>query len=95
MPQFLMKIAATIALNMKSKGLSLAEQFIAEGHEKGRQEGSQSTLVSTLERLLTRRFGDLPQPVRARLHSASIPELEDLTDAILDAPSLKDLFPES
>jgi predicted transposase/invertase (TIGR01784 family) len=76
-----------IPFAMKVKTLSLADQFIAEGR--------QDALASTLERQLTRRFGDLPQPVRTRLHSASIPELEDLTDAILDAPTLQDLFPES
>jgi hypothetical protein len=94
-PQFLMKIKTFTQSDMKTKGLSLAEQFIAEGLEKGRQEGRQTTLVATLERLLTRRFGAVPDPIRRRLHAAPIPELEDLLDQVLDAPTLQDLFPES
>jgi predicted transposase YdaD len=98
-PQFLMKIKTFTQPDMKTKGLSLAQQFIAEGAEKGRQEGRQegrhTTLVATLERLLTRRFGAVPDPIRQRLHAAPIPELEDLLDQVLDAPPLQDLFPES
>jgi hypothetical protein len=37
----------------------------------------------------------LPENIRARLHNASIPELEALTDAILDAKSLGELFPQA
>jgi len=55
-PQFLMKFKTFSHPDMKTKGLSLAEQFIAEGVEKGRQ----TTLVATLERQLTRRFGAVP-----------------------------------
>jgi hypothetical protein len=106
-PAFIKKIKASVIPEMKTQGLSLAEQFIAEGEERGRNEGlergrheglergRQLTLVATLERLLTRRFGDLPQTIQTRLQSASISELEDLTDAILDAQSLQELFPAS
>jgi predicted transposase/invertase (TIGR01784 family) len=90
-PAFIEKIKTTVIPEMKTQGLSLAEQFIAEGEERGRHEG----LIATLERQLRRRFGDLPQNIQTRLQSASISELEDLTDAILDAESLQELFPAS
>jgi len=84
---------------MKTAGLSLAEQFIAEGEQKGRQEGRQEgrqrALASTLQRQLVRRFGPLPQAVRSRLQDAPVDELERLLDEVLDAPSLEALFPDA
>lgn len=50
--------------------------------------------AATVRRLLTRRFGPLPEAVETRLQNASIDELESLTDHLLDAPSLQALFPE-
>ncbi len=41
-----------------------------------------------LQRLLTRRFGPLPDWARARLASAEIPQLDVWLDGLLDAPSL-------
>jgi len=91
---------------MKTKGLTLAQQFInagrqegreeghAAGRQEGREEGQRSALLSTTRRQLIRRFGPLPEAVDAHLATASIPELEALTDQLLDAPSLEALFPD-
>jgi hypothetical protein len=55
-----------------------------EGRLEGRQEGRQEGLLegrielarSTLERLLTRRFGPLPSLALDRIHQATLPQLE-------------------
>jgi len=59
-----------------------------EGEEKGRQEGEATVLL----RLLTRRFGPLGAPTTEKIRQASIAELEQWTDKILDAKTLDDIF---
>jgi flagellar biosynthesis/type III secretory pathway protein FliH len=56
------------------KGL---QQGLQQGRQEGRQEeGRQEEAVVFLQRLLTHRFGRLPDAVCARLTSASIEQLE-------------------
>ena len=90
MPTFTKKLTELPNSPMKTKGLTLAQQFI----NAGREEGQRSALLSTTRRQLIRRFGPLPEDVDAHLATASIPELEALTDQLLDAPSLEVLFPD-
>jgi len=61
-----------------------AEGYIATGRMEGRMEGE----VSVLARLITRRFGPLPAWAETRLNAAGEAELEQWTDAVLDAASL-------
>ena len=56
--------------------------------ELGRQEGERRLL----QRLLTRRFGDLPEWVTPRLEQAGVEELEAWTDRVLDAGALEEVF---
>ncbi|NMG17758.1 Rpn family recombination-promoting nuclease/putative transposase [Aromatoleum bremense] len=69
-----------------------AEGYIAsgrvEGRMEGRMEGRAEGEARVLERLLTRRFGPLPAWAEARLSTAGEAELEQWTDAVLDAASL-------
>ena len=53
--------------------------------ERGRQEGERRLLL----RLLTRRFGDLPEWVAPRMEPAG---LEAWTDGVLDAGALEEVF---
>jgi predicted transposase YdaD len=75
-----------------------AKEFQAEGERKGRamgvEEGRLEGQARVLDRLLTRRFGDLPAWVRERLGSATEAQLESWTEAVLDAPSLTAIFGE-
>lgn len=64
--------------------MSLADQLI----EEGRQEGE----AAFLERLLVRRFGDLPAWVPERLKNASVEELERWGERVLGAPALEAVF---
>jgi hypothetical protein len=60
--------------------------------EKGRQEGRQEGEIMMLRRLLTRRFGPLPDRVEQRLHTATVQDLERWAERVLDAPHLDEVF---
>jgi hypothetical protein len=62
--------------------------FEQRGLARGRQEGQSKMLAS----LLTKRFGTLPEPIQARLATASPGELEAWGEALLDAPTLDSVF---
>ena len=47
-----------------------------------------------LERLLTRRFGPLPESLQVRLRSATTEQLEHWADQVLDAATIEDVFNE-
>ena len=73
---------------------------LQEGRQKGRQEGRQEGLQTgrqegertILLRLLERRFGPLPDWVRARLNAAEPVLLEEWGLRLLDASSLEAVF---
>jgi hypothetical protein len=85
---------ARIANELWEKPAMLSETFDEwekELRDEGRQKGRQEELKRLLELLLKKRFGELPGPVRARLHDASLEELECWTERLLDATSLDDV----
>lgn len=62
----------------------LEEMFIDEGMQKG--------AAAILERLLTRRFGPVSKTTQKKLAKASLAQLTDWSDAVLDATSLTQVF---
>ena len=62
------------------------------GRQKGRQEGRQEGEKILLQRMLTRRFGELPDWAQKRLLQANPEQLEQWADRLLDAPSLDTVF---
>ncbi len=62
------------------------------GRQEGRQDGIQIGERNTLLRLLTRRFGDLPAEVHAKVNAAEMDTLESWIDQVLDAHSLNDVL---
>jgi hypothetical protein len=72
------------------------QQGHQEGHLQGRQEGHlqgrQQEAAELLRRLLTRRFGALPDWVELRLRAAPTATLEHWADRLLDAASLEAIF---
>lgn len=56
--------------------------------KKGDLEGEATVLL----RLLTRRFGELPEWVEGRLAGASREELEGWADRVLEAEALDEVF---
>lgn len=74
------------------------QQGRQEGRREGRQEGLQQGLQEGEARLLLRqlqkRFGEVPDWVRARLNDAPLEQLESWGERLLDAASLEALFSE-
>jgi predicted transposase YdaD len=67
------------------------QSILREGIEQGLERGRQSELLTMLRRLLTRRLGGLEPQFEERLARLSIPQLEDLVEAVLDFSSVADL----
>ena len=67
------------------------EKGIQQGIQQGRQGGQSDLLL----RLLTRRFGAVPEGVRQRIQTASVEIIETWFDRAMDANSLEDVFSET
>jgi hypothetical protein len=67
------------------------KQGLIEGELKGKLEGE----AAVLNRLLTRRFGPISEATQARLDNATLEQLEQWTDNILEAATLDDVFKEN
>ncbi|MDO4231453.1 MAG: Rpn family recombination-promoting nuclease/putative transposase [Lautropia sp.] len=63
-----------------------------EGREEGRAEGAQQAHTLILQRLLTRRFGELPAQALQQIQQATPQQLEAWIDRVLDARSLDEVF---
>jgi hypothetical protein len=72
--------------------MSTAERLRKEGEARGEARGRSQHGVETLLRLLTRRFGSIPESIVQRVSAATITELDCWTDRILDAKHLDDVF---
>ena len=62
-------------------------EILKEGLQKGRQEGE----VSLVLRLLTRRFGLLSEQRTEQIRQLSVPQLQDLGEALLEFEGMTDL----
>ena len=71
---------------------TVAEAWVREGEARGRAEGKAQGKAETLLRLLQRRFGPVPERVRARVAVGSAAEIDAWFDALLDAQSLTEVF---
>lgn len=64
------------------------ERLVEQGREQGRLEGERRTLL----RLLSQRFGALPNEVVARVEAADQNELDRMTSLVLTAATLEDVL---
>ena len=64
------------------------ERGLEQGLEKGMQQGEANVVI----RLLTRRFGSLPQATQDHLKQATTEQLELWTDRVLEAKTLESIF---
>jgi len=72
--------------------LKRPEETIMSTAEKLRREGRAEGSARLLVRLLTKRFGPLPTETAARIHSATIAELDRWGERLLDARTLAEVF---
>jgi hypothetical protein len=80
-------IARDFAGHYAAEGRALGR---AEGIIEGREAGERMGRCAMVVRLLTRRFGELPVAPWARVHAATIEELDAIGDRLLIAESLED-----
>jgi hypothetical protein len=66
--------------------MTIADELRAQGREQERQQGL-ARQQQILERLMTRKFGPLPEPVTARIQAADFEVLERWFDRVLTADS--------
>jgi predicted transposase YdaD len=60
-------------------------------YQQGVEEGRENEARSLILRLLTRRFGELPESVRSPLNELPLESLEELGEALLDFATLEDV----
>ncbi len=73
-------------------GITLKEtRMYQDIKEEGKEEGREVEARSLILRLLTRRVGELPSPVRQRVEDLSLEQLENLGEALLDFNSMANL----
>ncbi len=77
------------ALDYKAKGVL---QGMQKGKREGKQEGKQEGEALALQRLLTKRFGELPVQLSARINEADLVQIEQWLDRIFDAKNIDDIF---
>ncbi len=83
------EIKTMLALNeIELKQTRFYQEVVEEGRQEGRQEGEQILL----QRMLTRRFGAVPDWAQERLIEAGPEQLEQWADRLLDAPTLETVF---
>ncbi|WP_437828765.1 Rpn family recombination-promoting nuclease/putative transposase [Sorangium sp. So ce1153] len=72
----------------------LREEGRREGRLAGEREGRLEGQRSTLLKQLRLRFGELPEPIEARIRAADAAQIEGWTERVLTAPTLDDALTE-
>jgi len=77
----------------EQRGIQIGkQQGKQQGIQIGKQQGEQHGQAMMLQRLLEKRFGNLPSWVNSRLEQASPQELEQWSLQLFDATSLEGVF---
>lgn len=94
LPQFSREeIRAMLALDkIELKQTRFYQEIAAEERQEGKLEGKLEGRAQTLQQLLTKRFGPLPQWAVEHLQQARLEQLELWCDRVLDAPTLAKIF---
>jgi hypothetical protein len=91
-PHRLAWLAAQIGPEAEEVYMTTADMLRAEGRAEGLAEGVGKGAARTLMRLLTRKFGPLPDTARERIDAASIEQLDIWSERVLDAATLDEVF---
>ncbi|MBV4438624.1 DUF4351 domain-containing protein [Clostridium tyrobutyricum] len=68
------------------------EEGIKEGRKEGKKEGRRQELIRTSTRLLTKKFGILPDNIKGKIENSDTTVLEIIVDEILDFKKLEDTY---
>ncbi|WP_414755523.1 DUF4351 domain-containing protein [Anabaena sp. CCY 9910] len=66
-------------------------QIVTSWMEEGIQQGLQKGELKVIQRLVTRRIGDISPELQERIRGLSLTQLEDLAEALLDFSTEADL----
>ena len=73
-----------------------AHQYKTEGMQQGMRQGMQQGMQQgealALQKLLTKRFGEISPDILARISSARTEQIDLWLDQIMDAQSIENLF---
>ncbi|MBD2666637.1 hypothetical protein B6N60_03967 [Richelia sinica FACHB-800] len=83
----LTRVEIEAMLGISFQQTRLYEELREEATEQGRQQGE----VNLILRLLSKRFGEVPSQLRIEIEKLSLPQLDALTEVLLDFVSLDDL----
>jgi hypothetical protein len=78
-----------LKMTLEERFAQWAEDYKRQGHLEGLLE---ARLEGIIRGLLTRRFGPLPTEVIARFATATLEDIENWADRLLDAQSLDEVF---
>jgi predicted transposase YdaD len=87
-----LRFEADLIRNLFQGGLMRESTVFQEILQEGRDEGKQEQALATIYRLLPRRIGTVAPELQQRLLQLSLPQLEDLTEALLDFSRPEDLI---
>ncbi|WP_437946494.1 Rpn family recombination-promoting nuclease/putative transposase [Sorangium sp. So ce296] len=92
--KLLPRLLAAAGPEFKEEMVTVADYLHEQGRLAGEREGRLEGQRSTLLRLLGLRFGELPEPIEARIRAADAGQIEGWTDRVLTAPTLDDVLNE-
>jgi predicted transposase/invertase (TIGR01784 family) len=77
---------------MQTQAMSYSERLLIQGLEQGREEGYGQGVLKTCLRLARRKWGEVPEDLIARIETLEYPQLERLSEDLLDLGALPDLI---
>lgn len=80
-----------IFIEGSEKIMTLADIFRQEGMEKGIEKGETTALFKTAIKLLTKKFGIIPNEVKLKLQKLDAATLEIIIENILDMQNIEEL----
>jgi len=83
---------STLGARASEAMMTLGEQLRAEGREEGREEGAVLGQRDLLHRMVVGRFGVLPEPLAARLASATLEQIDRWANRLVTAATVDAIF---
>lgn len=88
------RLLAAAGPEAKEEIVSVADYLREEGRREGRLAGEREGQRSALLKLLRLRFGELPEPIEARIRAADAGQIDGWLERVLTAPTLEDVLAE-